>query len=67
MNTINNFLHEKVYYKFKKSFNLIDDVYKNKNTGLVDSINFILFNFFIQREYHQMIYGLNNYLNYVNY
>ena len=67
--SINNLLHEEdCTVNLKKSFYLIDDVYKNKNTGLIDTINFILFNFFNNnRDYHHMIYELNNYLNYLNY
>ena len=65
--SINNLLHEEdCTVNLKKSFYLIDDVYKNKNTGLIDTINFILFNFFNMRDYHHMIYELNNYLNYFN-
>ena len=46
---------------------LIDDVYKNKNSGLIDTINFVSFNFFNNRDKHHMIFELNNYLNYLNY
>ena len=66
LNTINNLLHEQdCTVNLKKSFYLIDDVYKNKNTGLNDTINVILFNFFINRDYHHMIYELNNYLSFI--
>ena len=57
--------------KYSKStneiINLIDELFKCKNIGLLDSINFILTNFYLKKEYKEMIENLNNFLNYNNY